>query len=184
MCRAKGAIMKMLIFDTETTGLPLPKHAPIHKQPKIIELGILEIISTARGQKIIEHSWLCNPKELLDPKITKITGITDAMLEKQKEFRQHLGEIEDVFANTFLAYAHNAVFDINMLEFELHRCARTGFPMPDTVCTMQEYKHEFGKVMKLKDLYEKKVGRPLDQTHRALDDCKALYEILKADETL
>jgi hypothetical protein len=34
--------------------------------------------------------------------------------------------------------------------------------------------------MKLTELYERKVGKKLEQTHRALDDVKALHDALVA----
>jgi len=49
------------------------------------------------------------------------------------------------------------------------------------ICTVQEYHHLFGKRPKLTALYEHIIGRPLAQTHRALDDAMAVFEILDKD---
>jgi hypothetical protein len=39
-----------------------------------------------------------------------------------------------------------------------------------------------GKRPRLVELYERIIGRPLMQTHRALDDAMAVYEILLKDD--
>lgn len=153
---------------------------PLEKQPKIIELGCLVV---EKSEIVSEHNWLINPGELITDEITKITGIKNSDLEGKPSFGQTLGEIEDAFFGCDVAVAHNAPFDVTMLKNELARISRTGFPWPEkTVCTVQEYQHMFGHRPKLTDLYEKVIGSKLAQTHRALDDCIALYEILKKDD--
>lgn len=171
--------MRCVIFDTETTGLLMPMYTPLDKQPKIIELGSLVVED---GKIIREYSQLVNPGEPLDSKITKITGLTDEDLVRAPEFRKILDEVESVFANCDFLIAHNAPFDVGMLSNELLRCARTGFPWPaNTMCTVQEYSHLFGKRGTLQVLYYHIMGYDLHQTHRALDDARAVYEILVKD---
>ncbi len=46
---------------------------------------------------------------------------------------------------------------------------------------MQEYTPQFGHRPKMTELYENVMGKPLLQTHRALDDVRALYECTKED---
>lgn len=173
-------MIKVVIFDTETTGLLKPSAMPLEKQPKIIELGIVVVED---GKKTGEYNWLIDPEEQITAEITKITGIKNEDLIGKPKFREILSEIEEVFAGSNYGIAHNAPFDVGMLTNELLRCARTGFPWPEEVlCAVQEYRHEFGgKYCKLVALYEKKMGRPLAQTHRALDDALALYELLHQD---
>ena len=171
--------MRFAIFDTETTGLVAPSVQDIAKQPRIIEFGL----AIVDGDQTYEYNWLIDPEEDITAEITKITGITNEMLEGKLKFREVLDEIEEAFAGTEMLIAHNAPFDVSMLHYELQRCGRTGFPWPAiTVCTVQEYQHEFGHRPKLTDLYERKLGRPLAQTHRALDDVLALVEILKHEQ--
>jgi len=168
--------MISLVFDTETTGLPLPDCADLDKQPRIIELAVARI---EHGKIVAEHSWLFDPECPLSAEITKITGLTDADLAGKPKFRELLGEIEEAFGGAEQLIAHNAPFDVGLLGFELSRAARTGFPWPPTtICTVQEFMHEKGRRLKLTQLYELKMGRPLAQTHRALDDVRALCEIV------
>ena len=164
-----------LIFDTETTGLLLPKAADLNKQPRIIELALARV---EHGKIVSEHEWLIDPECVISAEITKITGITNEMVAGKQKFRELLGEIEEAFAGADTLIAHNAPFDVGMLTTELQRCERTGFPWPlATMCTVQEFMHLKGRRLKLTQLYELKLGKVLAQTHRALDDVIALAEI-------
>lgn len=172
--------MKAVIFDTETTGLLLPSSAPLEKQPRIIELGVVVV----QDFKVAStHNWLINPECEISAEITKITGITNDDLVGKPLFRELLPEIEEVFANSDYGIAHNAPFDRTMIENELKRITRTGFPWPQEIlCTAQEYTHVMGKRPRLIHLYERVMGKPLEQTHRAMDDAMAVYEVLEKDE--
>ena len=165
-----------LVFDTETTGLLLPKTADINKQPRIIELAVARVVA---GRIVSEHSWLIDPECEITPEITKITGLTNADIDGKPKFRELLGEIEEAFAGADLLIAHNSEFDTGMMNVELELCSRTGFPWPaSTMCSVQEYMHLKGRRLKMTELYEMKLGKKLEQTHRALDDVRALCEIV------
>ncbi len=172
--------MKFLVFDTETTGFVQPSAVEIEKQPKAIELGLIVV----ENNKILEErNWLINPGESITDEITKITGIKNEDLVGKPNFGQLLGEIEDIFAIADATIAHNAPFDTSIINFELQRIGRTGFPWPKkNICTVQEYTHVFGRRPKLTELYEEYIGLKLEQTHRALDDVLALHEILVKDD--
>jgi DNA polymerase III subunit epsilon len=165
-----------IVVDTETTGLLMPRTADINKQPRIIELAIMRLED---GKIVSEHEWLIDPECEITPEITKITGITNEMIRGMPKFRELLGEIEAAFGGADTFIAHNAPFDKGMIEVELERCARTGFPWPETtLCTVQENFHRKGRRLKLTELYEIVTGQKLAQTHRALDDVRALAEIV------
>lgn len=171
--------MKIITFDTETTGLLLPSSSPLKDQPRIIELGVAVIED---GVLVGEHNWLIDPECEITAEITKITGITNDDVKGKPKFRELLEEIEPVFAGSKYGIAHNAPFDVGMLTNELLLCARTGFPWPETViCSAQEYTHFLGYRPRLINLYEHIMGCKLEQTHRALDDALALHSILEKD---
>lgn len=171
--------MKFLIFDTETTGLRLPSAAPLEKQPRIIELGLVVV---ERGAIVDEANWLINPEQQVSAEITKITGIRDEDLLGKPLFKDLLSDLRERFAACGATVCHNAPFDLGMMAAELELCGCVDFPFPElAICTVQEYAHMFGKRPTLKELYAKFVGKPLEQTHRASDDAKALAEALLAD---
>jgi len=174
-----------LIFDWETTGLPLHPDAPLRKQPRVIEFGGV-LVDSARKAIVSEHSWLVNPGVPLEPIITKITGLTDADLADAPPFAELLPRVRDLFGRASVMVAHNLPFDHFLLQLELQRLnAEADFPWPaGALCTVQTYRPEWGKRPTLKELYAHVTGQPLAQTHRALDDCKALAEIVLKENLL
>jgi len=172
---------RIIVFDTETTGLTLHPDAPLSKQPKIIEFGavILE-----QGEIVETASILINPQESLTPEITKITGLTDEDLKNEKPFADNYQYLCELFGSCGHVMAHNLPFDRAMILNEVARIpSAIGFPWPEReTCTVGLYKEQWGYNPNLRKLYEDVMGKPLAQTHRALDDVKALVEIIQEEE--
>lgn len=178
--------MKAVIFDTETTGLVKPGLADLSKQPKIIELGlvIVEKLPHSGEWRIAEErNWLINPGEPITAEITKITGIKDEDVAGKPGFAEVWVEASDFFTGANITVAHNHPFDKAMVDNEVQRHIGEpfgcGWPAIQ-ICTVQEFTHAFGHRPKLTDLYQRYMGKPLEQTHRASDDAKALAEVLLA----
>lgn len=168
----------ILVFDTETTGLPLHGSAPLEKQPKIIEFGAV-LFEPATGTIAEEFNALIHPGEEITAEITKITGITNEDLAGAGTFDATLPSIQRLFKEAGTVIAHNLPFDRSMVKFELARRGITEFPWPpNEICTVGHFRDVWGRNPKLVELYEWSLGRPLKQTHRALDDVKALMEIV------
>jgi len=169
------------VFDTETTGLLKPDVADLAAQPKIIEYALVEI--NRDYEEVARHTWLINPGEPLTPDINKITGLFDKDLADKPSFIQVLPEIEEAMMGVHQVIAHNLAFDWGMLTNELKRVGRQyAFPYPpNQLCTVQQASELlFGRRAKMTELYERAMGKPLAQTHRALDDVLALVEIVRA----
>jgi DNA polymerase-3 subunit epsilon len=172
--------MKVVIFDTETTGLVKHSLTPLKDQPYIIELGTI-VWDTVTDQTA-ERAWLMNPGVKLEAIITKITGLRDEDVVDEPPFSAYVDAIANTFFQANVMVAHNVEFDLAMLHNELKRCDRQQFPWPDTtMCTVRQYEHAFGHRPTLQQLYQHVLGKPLAQTHRALDDCRAVLEILQHD---
>ncbi len=167
-----------LVFDTETTGLLKPSGSPLAEQPRIIELALVE----TDGARILRSgAWLLDPGCELSEEITKITGLRTEDVRGKPKFVELLEElIADWFLGATGMLAHNMPFDHGMLLTELRHLGREHrFPWPPAqMCTVDEFLHLHGRRMKLTELYEQTFGRPLAQTHRALDDTTALAEIV------
>lgn len=173
--------MSAIIFDTETTGLTLHPSAPIEKQPRMIEFGGV-LLSLTTGEIEEEFSLLVNPGHPLPDEIVKITGITDGDLRGAPTFAEVLPLLTRIFSGAEVVVAHNLPFDRAILRGELARAKLTVFPWPAReVCTMGLYRAEWGRDPRLVELYESVMGRPLAQTHRALDDVKAMVEIIQKE---
>lgn len=170
-----------LVYDNETTGLLKPQVSDLSQQPKIIEFAVVAIDQSY--ERLREHSWMIHPGEDITPEITKITGITNADLKGKPRFIEVLPEIEQAFLGATRVMAHNLPFDWGMLTNELKRIGREfAFPYPpQQQCTVQLASDLiYGRRAKMTELYEHTMGKPLAQTHRALDDVNALVEIISA----
>jgi DNA polymerase III epsilon subunit-like protein len=168
--------MIFAVYDTETTGLPFHMDAPLNSQPRIIEFG--GIITD--GKVILQElEFICNPGIAIEKVITDITGLTNADLADKPPFSDFVSDLDAFFSKADASIAHNAAFDRSMLQFDLSRIGSDfgDISFPDLpICTVEQHFHQFGKRMRLIDLYEMFCG-PYVQKHRALDDVKLLHEL-------
>lgn len=179
---------RMLIWDTETTGLTLHPNAQANKQPKMIEFGGV-VLSLRTGEVLEEFDHLINPNEEITEEITGITGITNAMVAPHRTFPQIVGEIRRIFDSVNGMCAHNLPFDRDILRWELHRHRNTPAaqhwpwpPLQRQFCTMNMYAPIYGKSPKLVNLYQDITGKPYVQKHRALDDVLLMVEVIQKDK--
>lgn len=176
--------LRMAVFDTETTGLPLHKKSPLKKQPRIIEFAAA-VYDTSTQKLLYEWSTLINPGIMITEEITKITGITPEQLSAYgvPVYSEVAEKIASIFADCDISVAHNHPFDQAMVEFELMRMEATEFPWPaHRICTVEHFKPLWGRRPKLTEIYERFMGVPLQQTHRALDDVNALAAVCLQQE--
>ena len=176
--------MLSCIFDTETTGIPKHPNAKDEIQPRVIEFGA--VLANEDGEIIEEMSLLIKPVDdkgeqiPLEDKITEITGLTDEDLVDAPVFEDVAHDIARFVSKADALIAHNLPFDKTMMELDINRCDESkvpfaGFPWPEIeICTVQEHADEWGYRPKLIELYEHYTGEKLEQTHRAVDDVKAL----------
>lgn len=171
----------LIVYDTETTGLVKHPDAPIRKQPRIIEFGATAL-SLKTGKVVDKLSVLINPGEVLTDEIEKITGIKSEDLAGKPTFEQAWSKsIFPFIKKGTVMLAHNEPFDHALLDYELKRANKT-FRWPQTFCTIGLYKEQWGRDMKLVELYAHVMGRDLDQKHRAGSDVDALVEIVRKEK--
>ena len=171
----------MILFDTETTGLPEPAATPLGKQPRIIEFGAIKYDDADPTKELDRISFLCNPGNLpLPPKITEITGLTDEDLKDQPGFPKFYPALCDFFLGERYLVGHNVRFDTDMLRFDLMRIGKTNhFPWPPThICTVDSTFQIKGHRLKLGQLYEMATGKPPEDAHRAIIDVELLHTAL------
>jgi DNA polymerase III epsilon subunit-like protein len=183
----------ILIFDTETSGLPPykminnkrsiacpEKYASYWVDCRLIELGWL--LYTSEGTLIKSSSSIIKPDiDFLIPiEAARIHGITTEKARKEgrniqevlKEFIQDL-ELSD------LIIAHNMDFDYNIILSELIRFnyPKDVITSKKRICTMKDYLKPTQKWPKLSELYYQSFGKPMFQSHRALEDAQACADI-------
>jgi DNA polymerase III epsilon subunit-like protein len=117
--------MKILVFDTETTGLPNSKIInpdTLNFWPHIVQFSY--VIYDINLNDIVEtHDSIINVKDIIIPEETiKIHGITkDISNKKGVAIELVLNEFFYHLCNVDLLVGHNVSFDINMVKVELLR---------------------------------------------------------------
>ena len=106
--------------------------------------------------------------------VKRITGIDDKDLEGQPYFYPQISNmfVKD-YATADYAVAHNFSYDYRIVKMEMERA---GSHLPDIThpfCTVEATEHLEGYRLTLAQVYEKMIGSPLPNAHRALDDVKA-----------
>jgi len=93
-------IKTYIAFDLETTGL-------IPEENEIIEIGALKVKDGKVAERFIAF---LKPREPISPKISQLTGITDAMVETARPTKEIIGEFVD-FCEDYTLVGHNVMFD-------------------------------------------------------------------------
>lgn len=166
------------IMDTETTGLTKPSFASLDDQPRIVEICVLLV---ENGKVVDEIDTVVNPLMKYPADLQKLTGITDDEISAAPTFEDIIDRLRKLYGKADMLYGHNVLFDKSLMTYELRRASCDFFPWPETVvCTVQEFRHIFGFRPNLTQLYEKIVGKPMVNAHRAKPDAMAVLEILNA----
>ena len=130
--------MLTLVFDTETTGFPSRKVLPNDpSQPHAVSIAALLVEDD--GKERGQFYGLINPGVPIPSETTKIHGLTDEIVRR-------VGMTPDMALMTFLHLlgraemmaAHNAPFDVAILEILAARC-RVKLPkLPPVFCTCRK----------------------------------------------
>ncbi len=166
---SKEMLRSYVAFDLETTGLSVEENC-------IIEVGALKVRDGAVAGRFMTF---VKPEETISPKITEITGITNAMVEKAPTADEVMKAFVD-FCEDDVLIGHNLMFDYS---FAKKYAGRIGCPFEkrgiDTlkiaraVCS--------GIVSKSLGALCDHYGITNDQAHRAYHDALAtakLYQTL------
>jgi ATP-dependent DNA helicase DinG len=153
----------IVALDLETTGLEPSRDA-------IIEIGAIRF----KGDRVeAEFSQLVHPGRKLPPFITRLTGISDAMLTNAPRLPAVLPRLE-AFVGDAPVIGHNVQFDLSFLR------ARNALRYNDALDTFDlalvllpaAGRYNLGALGKL-------LGVTLPATHRALDDCRVTVGVYR-----
>jgi DNA polymerase III subunit epsilon len=166
---------KILVFDFETTGLD-----PFMCQ--VIEIGAMLLEKNETNEYVEKESLnvLVKAQGSLDPKITQITNITNQMLKEhgleQEDACQRLLNLYD---DDTLLIAYNILFDLGFLQAMMRNYYQVNFKIKnDILDVMAVYKDRHPFPHRL-DQAVAKYQIDVKNTHRALDDVRATYAVLK-----
>lgn len=157
--------IEYIVVDIETTGLNA-------REDEIIELAAIKI---AQGKEVDSFSRLIKIQKILPDKITELTGITQDMLEQGEDIKEALKDFLE-FIGKEKIIAHNLSFDMTFLQ---NKCRKCGYQLisnanEDTIKTAKKVLEDV-RDYKLETLASYfGLGK---QRHRALDDCRLLFNV-------
>ncbi|MBM3908468.1 MAG: 3'-5' exonuclease [Gemmatimonadetes bacterium] len=124
------------------------------------------------------HS-LVNPQRPIPPRITALTGISNATVAGAPVFGDVADKLAVVLRNrTFVA--HNAPFDWGFLTMEFARVGRVGLPDGDPLCTVRLARRLLAHLPRRNlDAVAHHYGVAIESRHRALGDARATALVLK-----
>ena len=173
----------VVFFDTETSGLDADTC-------QIIELAAIRIEQTDRGTLRMADTadmFVKLPEgQRLPEKITELTGITDAMLEAEGVSEADAAaRFTDMLRDgPVLLVAHNAQFDLLFCRAMLWRYPGDGEELleaADYLDSLTVYKDRRAYPHKLANaIVAYKLEDKVKNSHRAIDDVAALFEVCKA----
>jgi DNA polymerase-3 subunit epsilon len=155
-----------IVLDVETTGLDT-------SSDEVIELGMVKFTYLPSGEivRIVDtFSSLNEPTKQIPPEATKLHGITDAMVAGHKIDDN---AVESFASDAVIVIAHNAGFDRRFAE--RYWPVFVGKAWACSVNNVDWREHGF-EGSRLGYLLAG-VGM-FHQAHRAVDDCRALIEVL------
>jgi DNA polymerase-3 subunit alpha len=187
-----------LIFDTETTGLPHNKTAPVEdldNWPRLVQLAWQ--LHDKKGNLLSQGNHIVKPVGFTIPfNAQKIHGIsTDRALEVGEDLDFVLAEFTKDLVKAKVLVGHNIEFDNKIIGAEYLRTAQENFlaqfPNIDTAEETKQFTQLPGgpggrlKSPKLIELYEKLFGTSFGDAHDAAYDvdatAKAFFECLKKE---
>lgn len=167
--------MRMIFFDTETTGLDF-------KKDRIIELALLIIED---GKIVKKYDRFIKQKTSLPNKIVELTGISDELLNQQGIDESFVAvELYDLLKKNTLMIAHNCQFDLNFI-FELlcryyeDEKIYSLFKSMSWLDTLTVFRDRKGYPHRLENMVTY-YNVPDVNFHRAIDDTIALSGCVKA----
>lgn len=182
--------MNVLIFDTETTGLPIWKEPSDHPgQPYVVDLAC--DLWSGPDELIDSYDAIVNPGVEIPDELAKLHGITtEIAIAEGVAMAEALERFFELVARADLIVGHNVSFDIRMMRIEnaRHRGEKWDNPLP-TFCTMRKSTN-ICQILSAKPRHEKDWKWPtlseavhqlfdedIDNAHRARPDVDAARRI-------
>ena len=176
-----AAYDRLMLFDTETTGLNFSRDEIIEFAAVVVERENGELVVTREYDELITLS----PGSSVPPEIERLTGISNQdILERGIPKEQLCRDIAQMIAGNTLLLAYNAHFDLSFLFYLL---LRSGDPTilkgKDKLDLLTVYKDRHSYPHKLCNAIEVyNLSGKVVNSHRAVDDVLATVEVMKEME--
>ena len=156
-----------VVVDIETTGLRC-------QTDDIIEISAVKVENDIITD---EYSSLVYTDKIIDPFIFGLTGINNAMLENAQELSTVLCELFDFVGNMTIV-GHNIGFDMRFISW--NSALLFGEKLTNNTLDSLLFSKEVLPDLKSHKLsYLKEYFGIGGVSHRALDDCRTTYELVK-----
>ena len=155
-----------VVVDVETTGGRGDRH-------RVTEIGAVKVRD---GEIIDRFHTLLNPQRTIPPGITRLTGISPAMVEDAPYFADVADDFE-AFMSDAIFVAHNVEFDYGFIASEFARIGRMFRHPKLCTCASMRKLYPGMRSYSLASLC-RSFDIPLKQHHRALCDAEAAAELL------
>ena len=160
----------LIVFDLETTGLDLVKD-------RIIQIAFIKVWPDGREER---ENLLVNPGMPISAETTKITSITNEMVEYEPSFQHYAKRLSETFKGCDFAGFNSNHIDIPMLAEEF---LRAGIDFDFSKCHLIDIQTIFHKMepRNLSAAYQFYCGRKMSddyQAHLANEDTEATYKVL------
>lgn len=176
---------KHLVFDTETTGLIRNTVVNLSKQPEMFEFYGVSVDMDTLTLGCDLHVF-AKPTKKMEEGAKKATGKNDDFVKDFEPFSKNAQIIKEFIESHDAVVAHNAMYDINIINFEFERLGQV-INWPKIICTVEKTEHIFYKMTSLTDMYKYLFdGEDFDGKHTADEDVRALarcyIELVKRGE--
>ena len=155
-----------VLVDIETTGF-----SPV--KDNIIEIGAIKV---KNNEIISEYNELIKIDKILSPFTTKLTGITDEMLQSGKNITEVLKEFVK-FSENKIIIGHNVTFDLGFLNYNCRKYLNYNLnnDYVDTMCMARKIvpnsiNYKLGTLANLFNV-------SYEGAHRGLKDVQITYEV-------
>jgi DNA polymerase-3 subunit epsilon len=162
--------MREIVFDTETTGLN-PAQGD-----RLVEIGCIELVNRFPTGKVFHRYF--NPERDMPAEAFAVHGLSSEFLKDHPLFDTVADELLDFIGDSALV-AHNAMFDLGFINFELERVNKRTIGRERLIDTLMiaRRKHP-GTSNKLDDLCQRyRIDNSRRTKHGALLDAELLAEV-------
>ncbi len=155
----------LIVVDIETTGISPEYH-------RITEIGAIKVVE---DEIVGTYSQLINPEAIVTEEITRITGLTNAILESQPTLGEVYSEFY-TFCEDLPLLGHNIMFDFSFLKYHGNQL---GYRFERSGVDTYPLAHRYLPELKSKSLTSiiAYMGIEREIAHRAFHDAKATYEV-------